>query len=694
MAQLIITEKPSVSEKIAEALSDKKPHKQVYQRKVPFYEIEHNGEKIIIVCAVGHLFTVAEKDKQGWKYPTFKVEWVPTYEAQKYASFTKDYLNAIKKLSKGADSFIVACDWDVEGEVIGFNILHFICKKDDASRMTYSTTTKEDLLESFENKQPHLDKGLVNSGLSRHVLDWLWGVNLSRALTLSIKNSTGMFKILSSGRVQGPALKILAEREKEIQAFKPVPFWQLELLAKNGLVAWHKEDKFWEKKKATDALKRAKGEKAKVEKVERKEAEQKPPHPFDLTALQLEAYKKLNLSPKETLDLAQELYTASYISYPRTSSNQLPPKIDFKKILNALKRQERYKVLAEELSGKSQLAPNNGPKKDPAHPAIFPTGVVPGKIRDNARKLYDLIVHRFLATFGDSAVRETLNINLNVGDETFIAKGVRTVKPGWHKLYGKYAKFKEEELPAVKEGELLDVEHVKVHDEETQPPKRFTPASIIKELEKKDLGTKATRSEIIEALYQRDYVKEKAIEVTQLGVKIIETLDKFCPEILDEELTRHFEQEMGQIQEGKKKKEEVLEEAESVLKKILDHFKLNEKKIGKALSEAYKETRDQASIVGKCSICNNDLKILYSRKNRSYFVACSGYPDCKNTFSLPQGAPKPTGKVCEECKFPLVMIIRKGRRPFEYCINKSCPKKVEWIKKQEEKNNKKAKEEF
>ncbi len=694
MAQLIITEKPSVSKKIAEALADKKPKKEIYNKKVTYYDLTRNGEKIFVVCAVGHLFTVAEKDKTGWTYPTFSTEWVPTYEAQKSAGFTKPYLNAIKKLHKQAKDYIIACDWDIEGEVIGYNILHFVCKKDDACRMKFSTTTKEDLLKAYEGRSQHLDKGLVNSGLTRHILDWLWGINLSRALTLSIKNSTGMFKILSSGRVQGPALKILAEREKEIRNFKPKPFWKIELLTKEGIQAWHEEDKFWNKDKADEVISNSrKSKKAVIVKVDKKEQTIPPPYPFDLTALQLEAYRRVHISPKETLSIAQELYVNSYISYPRTSSNQLPPSLDFKKILKDLSKQSAYKRVANLLIKNKTLNPKNGTKKDPAHPAIHPTGIVPEKLNDKARRIYDLIVRRFLATFGKPALKENMNVKIDANGEIFLAKGSRILDRGWHELYGKYSSLKEENLPNVKEGQELLIKDILVHDEETQPPKRYTPASIIKELEKRNLGTKATRADIIESLYQRDYVKDKSLEVTELGMKTIETLEKYSPDILDEELTRHFEVEMALIQKGSKDKEEVINEAKNFLEKVLAKFKRSEQAIGKALAEAYKETRNKASIVGKCKKCGSDLKILYSRRFGSYFVACSGYPDCKTTFSLTQGLPKPSDKTCPDCGFPMVQIIRKGTRPFYYCINKECPKKVEWRKKQEEKKAQNSKSE-
>ncbi len=176
------------------------------------------------------------------------------------------------------------------------------------------------------------------------------------------------------------------------------------------------------------------------------------------------------------------------------------------------------------------------------------------------------------------------------------------------------------------------------------------------------------------------------MEVTDLGLKTVETLDKYCPEILDEKMTRDLEHDMEEIREEKETKEKVINEAKKDLDKILKHFKENEIKIGKQLSEANQETLEKESIVGRCPECKkHDLRIMYSKRFKSYFIACSGYPKCKTTFSLPNySLPKPTDKLCEECKSPVVLMIRKGKRPYDYCINKKCPKKQEWMKQQQE----------
>ncbi|MFH1972357.1 MAG: DNA topoisomerase I [archaeon] len=676
MVQLIIAEKPSAAKKIAEALG--KPIKQNYMKKIPYYELKHGGKKVYVVCAVGHLYNLAEKVKKGWTYPVFDIEWKPSHEISKNSSFTKPYLELIIKLAKEADEFIVATDYDVEGEVIGFNVIKYACGKKDAERMKFSTTTKEDLLEAYEKRSKHIDMKQAEAGDTRHHLDHFFGINLSRALTLSVKNATGMFKVLSSGRVQGPALKILSKRELEIKKFKPTPFWEIELVAKE-LSGWHEKGKIKDKKIADDIVKKCTGKKAVVEKIERKKFKQEPPNPFDLTSLQIEAYRVFHIQPRETLQHAQELYTNSYISYPRTSSNQLSDKIGYKKILEKLGKQTSYAKFCDELV-KGKLIPNNGKKTDAAHPAIYPTGEVPKGIKDRERKIYDLIVKRFMATFAEHALRETMHVDIDVNKEKFKANATRTLEEGWHKYYSPYVK-KEELVLAVKEGKELKVKKIHRHDKETQPPKRFTPASIIKELERINLGTKATRAEIIEHLFMRDYLKRNgSIEVTDLGLETVKVLQKYCPDILDEELTKEFEEDMEKIRKGEVKEQKVLDAAQKFLTKALLEFKKHETHIGKELADAYKETREEESFVAKCK-CGGNQKIVYSPKNRSYFIACSNYPKCTISHSLPKGfLAKNTDKICKECGSPEVLLIRKGSRPWPYCINYDCPKKIEWRK--------------
>ncbi len=685
--ELLIAEKPTAAQKIAEALADKTPKKYL-NKKVPYYEIAHKGKKIVIGCAVGHLFNLTEKDKKGWTYPFFEYEWQPSYIVNKSANYTKDYIDTLKKLSKQASSFYICTDFDEEGSLLGERINSLLFKQKDAKRMKFSSLTKQELINSYENAMPHLDWPQIKSGMARHEMDFLWGLNSSRGLTLAVKNA-GSFKILSAGRVQGPTLKILVDLDKKINQFKPVPYWQIQLLGKinkQQIEAWHEKDKFWNKQEANKSLENTKGKKAIITKITKKEFKQKPPFPFDLTTLQIEAYRTLKISPKQTLALTQNLYIAGVITYPRTSSQQIPKTIDFKKILQDLLKQTKYKDLCKKLLEKPRLVPTNGPKKDPAHPPCLPTGEIPQKLTEKEFQLYDLIVKRTLATFSDSALRETVEIEIDCNKELFITKGTRTIEEGWHKFYRPYLKLEEKELPEVRKGQEIKNPKINLIEKETQPPGRYTPASLVKKLEQLGLGTKSTRSIIIDILYQRYYIQEKSIETTQLGKAVASVLEKYVPDLVSEKLTRHFEKEMEQIQQGKKKKEQVLEEVKEVLTKILEKFKKNELKIGKELLTAIRETQKKSSIVGKCPECSSDLVIRYAKKNKQYFIGCSAYPKCKMTFKIPRYAlPKPTDNLCESCKFPLIQMIRKGKRPYFFCLNPNCPKKLEWLKQNAQK---------
>ena len=676
MYELIITEKPQAAAKIAAALADGKPIKESLN-KVPYYKITRGNKDIVIACAVGHLYGLEQKEGvKKWAFPVFDIEWQPAYETKKSAAFSKGYLMTIKKLSKDAKEFTVATDYDIEGEVIGLNVIKHACRQKDAARMKFSTLTKPDLVEAYENKSKKLDWGQANAGEARHYLDWYNGINFSRALTSAYK-STGGFKILSIGRVQGPALKIIIDKEKEIKAFKPVPFWQIELIGKvnsGDIDAWHIKDKFWEKKEADNVMEKVKGKKdGRVDKIEKTQFKQNPPNPFDLTSMQVEAYRVFRIHPKDTLAIAQDLYTAGYISYPRTSSNQLNAKIGYSKVLSLLAQQEHYKELCSKLL-KGKLNPNNGDKTDPAHPAIYPTGIIP-ELDERSFKIYDLIVRRFMATFGEPAVRETMKINIDVSKEIFVAKGTRTIEKGWFEYYGSYVRLEEEELPKVKENDIVNIKKIELHAKETQPPKRYTPASIIKELEKRGLGTKSTRASIVDTLFHRNYVHgSQSIEATELGISTIETLEKYVPTIIDEAMTRHFEDEMEEIREGKKNKDEVLNEAKKEIITVVKDFKKHEKDIGEGLKQAHWQSKDTMNTLGNCPVCKEGSLMIRSGKFGA-FAACSNYPKCKTTMSLPNNARiKSTKKNCEICSYPMILELRK-KSAKEFCLNPNCKSK-------------------
>ena len=679
---LIICEKPSAAKAVAEALSDGKPKK--IGEKAYYFEFEKDGKDFVVVPAVGHLFTLKQTTK-GWAYPAFDVEWVPSFTASRGAKFTEEYFRNIEMLAKDADDFVIATDYDDEGEVIGYNILRFICGEQKAARMKFSTMTKEELIDSYNHAAKSLNKNLIESGLARHYLDWYWGINLTRALTLSIKAANKRFRILSTGRVQGPVLHMLAKHEKKIKVFKSTPFWEIELsvqIEKNMLKAFHVKDKFWNKNEAEKVLKNSNTKTAIVKDIKKKIISQAPPKPYNTTSLLADIYRYFGYSPTQGMSIAESLYQAGIISYPRTSSEKLPKDINYKKIIMQLGKQDKFKKDADFLLGKKELKPEEGSKIDQAHPAVYPTGTYK-KMGDKQLKVYELVVRRFLACFGDPAKRESQKITLDVNGELFTLSGIKTIEAGWTDLYGRFSKRDEIILPDIKIGDKIPIKKAEMLSKETQPPARYSQGSVLKEMENQGLGTKATRAQILQILYNRGYLVGRSIEVTELGMSLADVLEKNVPDVISEKLTRHFEEECDEIEQGKIDKESVLEEAKKKLVKISAGIKKKEAKIGEELTKAVIAAQDRQNILGKCIKCDGILKVHKNWMTKKRFVGCSGYKKgCRVGFPLPMmGLILSTEKICEECKTPIIQVSREGGRPFRMCLDPLCPTKKDWLDK-------------
>ena len=669
--QLIICEKPKVAQKVADALAEGKVE-QDSLFGVSYYKLRRKGREVVVAAAVGHMYSL--KQAEGAKgYPVFDIGWVPTHEVEKRAAFGKKYLKALESLSRKAKEFVNSCDYDPEGWRIGFNIIRFAGRSVKGKRMKCSALTKEDLVEAYEDAG-ELDYGNAYAGEARHMLDWFYGINLSRALMEAIKKA-GKFRLMSIGRVQGPALKILSVRERAIEKFRSQPYWEL-MVQVHGTTFTNARGKFRSSEDAKAALARTANE-GTVSSVEVRQFKQIPPAPFDLTSLQVEAHRWFGFSPAFTLQLAQSLYEGSFISYPRTASQKLPSKLNHPKLISIVGRNEKYAELSNRLLSEKRIAPHEGKKEDPAHPAIHPiSDQRPGDARE--AKLFDLIVRRYLACFAEAATRESGRIELQLGEERYEARGARTIQRNWMDYYEPYVKFEEISLPPLAENQRVEAERPKMAEKKTKPPARYTEASIVQELESRSLGTKATRSAIIETLYKRGYVEGKSIQVTPLGLSVVDALSHSCPHILDEELTRKIEMEMEFIRTGELTEEKVLEDGKRIISEILEEFRQKEELIGKELLSSLHETKEQENLLGKCKVCGSDLKIIRLRTG-SVFAGCSGYPKCRNTFPLPQqGKIVPLHKECEACGTPKVRVFRARSRPFEMCLDPKCETKKDW----------------
>ena len=682
---LVITEKPDAANRIAVALDvEGKPKKNV-SNGVPYYQAFRDGN-IVVVPALGHLYTIKGKEK-GRNYPVFDYKWVPRYLAERGASRIRVWLKVIAQLAKDADEFVDACDFDIEGSIIGYTILKYACngKETTAKRMKYSTLTKEELQEAYRTLLPNLDFALIEAGLTRHEVDWLYGINLSRALTQAAKNFSGQYATLSTGRVQGPTLKFLEVREKTINCFVPTPYWTLSAkIAIDGKTFEVEYEKNLEKKTSATMLKDAcKTSEGKIEAIEVKEFSKLPPTPFDLGSLQSEAYRIFKYTPMRTSSIAQKLYMEALISYPRTSSQKLPPSIGYKNILKKLQKAPAYNKHTVDLLSKASLKPHEGKKYDPAHPAIYPTGNLPEKPLDAAeRNIFDLVVKRFLSVFGEPSVNQSINVKININGYFFLLNANRTLIEGWMRFYKPYVQSKELSLPALVEGQKVSVKQVKLNDNFTKPPARYNPRSLLLKMEKEEIGTKATRAAIIKTLYDRKYLSGTTnLSVSDLGFEVVEVLQNFCPTVVSSEMTRNLEKRMEAIQEGKENKQNVMQNTNETLKRIMTELKEKEATIGAQLSKPLQKGRLDERTVGACTRCvGGKLVILRSKKTAKRFVGCTNYFEdkCNTTFPLPQtGAIKPLGTVCKSCGSPIVAVYQRGRYPWKLCLNMKCPSKGE-----------------
>jgi DNA topoisomerase I len=506
-----------------------------------------NGQNYIICHALGHLYGLSDSNKGPRKvFPVLEPTWLPLSIAKGKGSGSKflafkieKILREISQISKSAIGFIHACDYDQEGEVIGYNILEHACnnKYSISKRAKFSSLTDEEIIQSFNNLLPPNEK-LKDAGTSRHMIDFIYGINLSRALTnsvnkndLSKENKKG-YQQLSIGRVQGPTLAFVVEREKEIENHIFEPYWNIiaDFEKNNQIIkTYYYPQKIDSKSTAENIISSCKNQLGKVTDINNQKTSIKPPIPFNLGDLQKEAYRLFGFTPSFTLSIAEKLYLAALISYPRTSSQKLPPSINYEKIIKAVSKQDNnlhqnssygnkaksilsYSEISSKLLADKALKPNEGKETDPAHPAIYPTGQKPKQnLQDTEIKLLDLIIRRFFSSFGKEAVSSQTTITITVKDKfTFKAEEKKIVFEGWIQFYRPYFDLSGfvnlDSLSFVKRNDILKNVKIELLEKFTQPPPRYNQSTLLQKMEREKIGTKATRSEIISTLFKRNYI--------------------------------------------------------------------------------------------------------------------------------------------------------------------------------------------
>jgi DNA topoisomerase-1 len=395
--------------------------------------------------------------------------------------------------------------------------------------------------------------------------------------------------------------------------------------------------------------------------VEKKE--EYPPAPFNTTSFLNEA-SKLGYTAASAMKVAEELYTRGMISYPRTDNTVYPPGLPIQGIVKKL--EHTFPGEVQEVTTHPRKRPTRGKKMSHDHPPIHPTEKgEKEKMEKRAWTIYELIARRFLATLAENAVAEVTKAKIDINGECFKASGYRLVDAHWRAIYP-YLKIREQVIGG-KEGETVEIKEIKNEKKMTQPPKRYTQGSLILEMENSNLGTKSTRHEIIDKLYRRNYIKGKTLVPTLSGIAVTEALQKGAEIITKPDMTADLEKKMNEIAEGEAELQDVVNESRTILKKAITM--LNDKKeyIGSYLREAI----SKQNFFGKCKRCNGNLTLMKSRKGKR-FLGCSNYPQCTNSYPLPQkGNVIFEGEYCEKCSAPIVRIGYKGK--WKKCVNLKCP---------------------
>ncbi|MDA4116887.1 MAG: DNA topoisomerase I [Thaumarchaeota archaeon] len=685
---LVICEKPDAAMRVADALSGTTPASFSVGGVVAYRLMDAAGKKYVVCAALGHLYGVSDTVKEREVYPVFDLEWFPIGDIdEKAPRQAASRIRAIERLSKDAAGFVNACDLDIEGETIGYNILRYACdgKQGSALRAKFSTLTREEILEAFRESNLVSGNNLAMAGRLRHAIDFVWGINVSRALSESLR-SQSYYRTVSIGRVQGPTLNFVVEREIDIRTFVPTPYWNLIGTFRKGDVTFeadHSSAAVVATKRAAEKVKASsEGRDGVVSKVTRSVFKQRPPPPFNLADLQKEAYGRFGYTPSQTLRLAERLYLDALISYPRTGSQKLP-RVDYRSLLSKISRIPGYGVLAMRLLSGDALRPSEGDKTDSAHPAIYPTGQSARRhLGADERRVFDLVVRRFLSCFGEDSTREAVSATILVGEEEeeFTVTGTRVVSPGWleFQVAGGQPKYGEKPFPPIKKGDSLKTEAVGIEEKFRLRPPRFNQGSLLEKMEREGIGTKATRGETISTLLHRGYVAGESLAPTELGFSLVETMRGHCPQIISTGMTREIERQLELIESSGGDGSDFFEEVLSTLLEQVEELKSNEPEIAGKLRGSIVESAIAQTILGRCPMCKEGkLRVIRSYKTGKRFVGCTNYSKgCTASAPLPQrGSLKPTSKPCAYCGWP-VAYVRAGRRPWKLCINLRCPRKV------------------
>lgn len=576
---LVLAEKPSVGRDIARVLGCK-------NEKNGYIE----GSKYIVTWALGHLVTLADPETYDKKYKSWEMNDLPILPKELKTVVikkTSKQFNTVKaQLNRNdVEEVVIATDAGREGELVARWIIEKAHIKKPIKRLWISSSTDKAIKEGFTKLRDGRDyNNLYYSAIARAEADWIVGINATRALTTKYNAS------LSCGRVQTPTLAIISKREDEIRNFKPKDYYTLDVLTEKGgsylKLSWHDRNNStstFNKDKIEKIKKKVNNKDLKIVDVKKSNKKKYSPALYDLTELQRDANKIFGYSAKETLSIMQKLYEHhKVLTYPRTDSRYLTDDIvdTLKDRIKAVNTSEYSKVCMKLL--KTKIKPNKSfvdNSKVSDHHAIIPTEerVFLGDLSDKERKIYDLVVKRFLSVLCPPFEYEQTTIKGVCEGETFIAKGNKINKLGWRENYTVEDDETYGGIIDVNVGEVLNIESVKIESKKTNPPSYLNEATLLTEMEKNNLGTVATRADIIEKLFNSFFVemKNKEIHITSKGRQL---LDLAPADLKSPELTAKWEKTLTDISKGKSKKNDFINQMKNYSKTIVKEIKNSENK--------------------------------------------------------------------------------------------------------------------
>ncbi len=581
MKSLVIAEKPSVARDIARVLKCKKNGQGTIE-----------GERYIVTWGLGHLVTLADPEEYKPEWKEWKMDVLPmmpkTWKLSVIRQTAKQY-NAVKSQihRKDVGEIIIATDAGREGELVARWILEKAGNQKPVKRLWISSVTDRAIREGFGRLRDGRDyQNLYDAARSRAKADWLVGINATRALTCKYNAK------LTCGRVQTPTLALIANREDEIRSFRPKPYYGLKVYADGICFTWQDgksgSTRSFDPERIRRISEEIRGERLVLDSVEKKSRKTYAPGLYDLTELQREANRRFGYSAKETLNIMQRLYEHhKVLTYPRTDSRYLSSDIvpTLKERIEACQTGP-YRALARALHGKQFTADKRfvDDSKVSDHHAIIPTEqyVDLTHMTSEERKIYDLVVRRFLAVLYPPAEFEQISVKASVKGEHFAAKGETIREAGWRAVYDSDIEEEDEDdslknqvLPELKKGQSLPVKKLEVTEGKTKPPAHYTEATLLTSMEKGGLGTVATRADIIEKLFNTFYMEKKGNDllITSKGRQLLELVPS---DLKKPELTARWEKELQKISDGRQKEKTFMKEIEQYTNNVMQDIRTSE----------------------------------------------------------------------------------------------------------------------